>query len=206
MAEWRQDGDGCVIRGGLEALFALSKQSFNTILADPPWDYRDPLQRSRTTFRGAESHYSVMKLGLIMSLPVADLAAKDAHLYLWATNSFMVEAHQVASAWGFTVRTILTWVKPGIGMGHFFRNNTEHILFCVRGKLPTLRKDCPTAFTVKKGRHSEKPEESYRIVESMSPGPYLELFGRRSRPGWTVWGDEAGRFPSQSSLPLEALT
>ncbi len=133
-----------------------------------------------------------MKLGQIAHLPVKQIAAKDAHLYVWTTNAFMVEAHMIASSWGFEVRTILTWVKPSIGMGHYFRNNTEHILFAVRGKLPPLRRNCPTWFAAPKGQHSEKPEEFFAIVESMSPEPRLELFGRGMRPNWTVWGYEAG--------------
>lgn len=200
-APYWQSEDGRVLNGGLELLFGLPTACFTTVVADPPWDYRDPLQRGRHSLRGAESHYPLMKLGLIMSLPVRELSRPNSHLYLWVPNAFMVEGHQVAAAWGFSIRTIITWWKRGIGMGHFFRNNTEHVLFCVRGRLETLRHDCPTAYHWPKGAHSEKPEDFFRLVESMSPGPYLELFGRRGRPDWTVWGDEAGKFPTQLFLP-----
>lgn len=197
-----EDEDVVILRGGVALLYNITTK-YHTIVADPPWDYRDPLQRTRASFRGAESHYEVMKLGNIAALPVRELAEEDAHLYLWCTNAFMVEAHQIALAWGFSVRTILTWIKPGIGMGHFFRNNTEHVLFGVRGKLPPLRRNCPTAFTAPRRAHSEKPCEFFDIVESVSPPPRIELFGRGQRPGWTVWGYEAGHEAGKLTLGLE---
>lgn len=179
--------------------------AFVTIMADPPWQYRDGLTMSAVK-RGAASNYRTMSVEAICDLytpsrvngrgtySTATLAghpvAKDAHLYLWTTNAFMEQAHQVAVAWGFLPRTILTWIKPRIGMGHYYRNTTEHIVFAVRGKLPTRRKDQPTHFEAPVGRHSEKPEQAYEIVERMSPGPYLELFARRPRANWTVWGNE----------------
>ena len=177
-------------------------QPFTTIVADPPWQYRDKLKMGgdqagtpHRGHRGAESHYPCMATddicalggpGHLVGLPIAE----PAHLYLWVTNAFMEDGHRVARAWGFTPRTILTWVKPQIGMGHYFRNNTEHVIFAVRGTLPTLRRDCPTAFTANRRRHSQKPDEFFEIVESMSVGPYLEVFARRPREGWTVWGNE----------------
>jgi N6-adenosine-specific RNA methylase IME4 len=127
--------------------------------------------------------------GRVAGFDVADRA----HLYLWVTNAFMAEGHTVAKAWGFVPRTILTWVKPRIGMGHYFRNTTEHVIFGVRGSLPTKRKNARTDFTAPMGRHSEKPEMFYRLIESMSPGPYLELFARRAAPGWDTWGNETPR-------------
>jgi N6-adenosine-specific RNA methylase IME4 len=103
-------------------------------------------------------------------------------------------------AWGFKFKTVLTWVKPGLGMGHYFRNNTEHVLFAVRGRLGLARHDVPTAFSFPRRGHSEKPEEFYNLVESCSPGPYLELFSRSLRPGWTMWGDEIGQRAGQATL------
>lgn len=132
-----------------------------------------------------------MPIEWIKALPVGALAEPDAHLYLWTTNAFMVEGHEIALAWGFKVRTIVTWVKTQIGMGHYYRNNTEHCLFCVRGSLQTLRHDIPTAFTAPRGLHSAKPECFIDMVESMSPGPYAELFARRHRLGWDVFGNES---------------
>lgn len=181
---------------------------FSTITADPPWAYTDRVHAARVRGvqvaeygmgadrirgrRGAEGYYPVMTTEQIAALDVVRLAAPDAHLYLWTTNAFIEQAHHVARCWGFEPRTILTWVKPGIGMGHYFRNNTEHVVFATRGRLKVLRRNCPTSFNAPKTKkHSEKPEEFFRIVESMSPGPYLEMFARADRPGWTLWGNQA---------------
>lgn len=125
----------------------------------------------------------------------------NSHLYLWTTNAFMVEAHELAQAWGFKVKTICTWVKThhedanrvSMKTGYYFRGATEHFLFCVRGSLP-LQTDTglPTAYLWPRiGSHSQKPEAFYDLVESASPGPYLELFARRNRLGWDTWGNEA---------------
>ena len=130
----------------------------------------------------------------IAALPIGDLAAKDSHLFLWTTGPCLPQALNVMEAWGFRQKTILTWVKPRLGMGTYYRNNTEHVLFGVRPKSPVLRRDCRTAFTAEQGRHSEKPAAFYDIVESMSPGPYLEVFARQKWPGWDSWGNETDKF------------
>lgn len=183
-------------------------EAFTTIVADPAWPYRDALTMSKTK-RGAATNYPTMSIEAIRALATPDrrdgrgrsispatLAghqiAPNAHLYLWTTNAFMGEAHDVARAWGFLPRTILTWVKPRIGMGFYFRNTTEHVIFAVRGKLRTRRKNQRTDFAAPVGAHSAKPAIFYEIVESMSPGPYLELFARERRAGWTSWGNELG--------------
>ncbi len=177
---------------------------FTTIVADPPWPYRDKVHAGRVRAsqdegytgtvkgrRGAEGYYRVMSLEEIAALPVASVVAENAHLYLWCTNAFLEQAHQVARAWGFQPKTVITWVKDGIGMGSYFRNCTEHVVFAVCGRLPVLRRNQRTVFhAAKSPRHSEKPEHFMQIVESMSPGPFLELFARRQRPGWTAWGDD----------------
>jgi N6-adenosine-specific RNA methylase IME4 len=139
---------------------------------------------------------------------VSDIATDNAHLYLWTTNSFLRAAFEVMDAWGFQFKTNVTWVKltntaelvetpygiaPRLrpGMGRYFRGVTEHCLFGVRGRLPLLQGDMrTTAFFAPRGRHSTKPEAFYSLVESSSPGPYLELFARRRREGWTSWGNE----------------
>jgi len=128
-------------------------------------------------------------------------ATDNAHLYLWTTNSFMVEAHDIARAWGFKVKTICTWVKThqddrdrvSMKTGYYFRGATEHFLFCVRGSLPLQTSEgLPTAYLWPRiGAHSVKPEAFYDLVESASPGPYLEMFSRRARLGWEVWGDQS---------------
>lgn len=166
----------------------MTATKYRTIVADPPWSYNDKLSAKN---RGADAHYGTMPLHWIKAMRVQDIVEDDAHLYLWATNAFMVEAHEIVRAWGFEPKTILTWVKTQIGMGHYFRNNTEHAIFAVRGSLGTLRNDMPTAFTAKRAAHSAKPECFIDMVETMSPGPYLEIFSRRHRLGWDVWGNES---------------
>ena len=164
---------------------ANSALSFRTILADPPWDV---LQRGG---RGADRHYSVMTVEAIAALPVRKLASTDAHLWLWVTNATLFSGHMVMAAWGFTYRSCLTWVKPGLGLGSYYlRNNTEHLLLGTKGKAPILFRSQPTWLFAPKQDHSHKPEEQYAVIERCSPGPYLELFARRQRPGWQVWGNE----------------
>jgi N6-adenosine-specific RNA methylase IME4 len=188
---------------------------YRTIVVDPPWQYKDLLgyhpgdnfggrgagRRGATQFytgekaktpRAAAANYDTLTCDEIEKLPIGGWGDADAHLYLWTTNAFMEVAHRLARTWDFQTKTILTWVKPQIGMGNYFRNNTEHVLFCVRGKLKTLRKDCPTAFTANRGRHSEKPGVFYDIAESMSPGPRLDVFARKLRFNWDAWGLEVG--------------
>jgi N6-adenosine-specific RNA methylase IME4 len=138
-----------------------------------------------------------MTLEDIQRLRVKDITADASHLYLWTTNAFMVEAHEVARAWGFEPKTILTWVKikqdrPEVSMktGRWYRSATEHIVFGVRGRQRLLGPAVPTAYLLPRLRHSEKPEFFYQLIEAQSPGPYLELFARRLRLGWDSWGNE----------------
>jgi len=176
----------------LEALGKFRSILFRAIVVDPPWPYDD--QGSRI---GARKHYDTMTLDALATLPVGDLAAPDGcHLYLWVTNSFMRQGYELLDAWGFREKTIITWVKQtksgkvNFGFGHYFRNATEHVIFAVRENMPTLRADqANILFGIRSG-HSKKPERIYRLVEMMSPPPYLELFSRHQRTGWSVWGNE----------------
>lgn len=157
---------------------------YSVVVIDPPWRY------DNTATRGAaEDHYPTMS---VAELTAIDIPANPAgsHLYLWVTNGFIKEGFDLMDAWGFAYKTTLTWCKPQIGMGNYFRNNTEHVLFGVAGSLPTLRNDVPTWFVADRTRHSAKPESFYDLVESCSPGPYLEMFARRRRMGWGSWGNE----------------
>ena len=159
--------------------------TFRTILADPPWDV---LQRGG---RGAHRHYALMTVEEIAALPVGRLANVDAHLWLWVTNATLFAGPAVMDAWGFTYRSCLTWVKPGLGLGSsYLRNNTEHLLFGTKGRAPISVPQSANLALCAKQDHSHKPEEQYAIIERCSPGPYLELFARRKRPGWQVWGNE----------------
>lgn len=162
-------------------------QKFKTVLADPPWDVQ------QKGARGAQMHYNLMNLERIKQMPVTDLVADDAHLWLWVTNATLRDGYDVAEAWGFTVRSPLTWVKFRLGLGNYLRNSTEHLLFATRGKAPVLYRSQPTWINAPVTEHSHKPEEQFALIERVSPGPYLELFARRrpsSTADWSVWGDE----------------
>lgn len=174
--------------------------TFSTLVIDPPWPYADRLMSGAVRTRGAANHYPVLSIAALRELRPQDVAAPNAHCYLWTTNAFMGEALDLLTRWDFVHKTILTWVKPQIGMGHYFRNNTEHVLFGVRGKLPALQHNVPTAFTARREGHSTKPGAFYAIVERMSPGPYLELFARAERPGWVTCGDEIDGQPIDVTL------
>lgn len=181
---------------------------YRTIVADPPWPYagsgpvgaggrgREYALSVRRPSPSASERYSLLSIADLCQLPVSDLVGEDAHLYLWTTNAFVAEAHQVASAWGFVPKTILTWVKvdangkPSMKTGYYFRGATEHAVFAVRGSL-RLRTDAalPTAYLWPRiGRHSVKPGAFGDLVEQASPGPYVELFARQPRFGWDSWG------------------
>jgi N6-adenosine-specific RNA methylase IME4 len=158
---------------------------YTTILADPPWNIGQIGGN-----RGANHHYGLLPVEQIVALPMARLAADSAHLWLWTTNAALFAAKQVMDAWGFTYRSVLTWVKPYLGMGRYLRTQTEHLLLGTRGKAPVLFRGQGSWFYAPVQDHSRKPEEQYAIIERLSPGPYLELFARRRRPGWHVWGNE----------------
>ena len=159
---------------------------YRTVVADPPWQYR-----SAATKADASKHYDTMDLHDLLALPVDDHVEEAAHLWLWATNGFLEEAYRVVRAWGFAPLTIVTWCKAGPGVGHYLRNNTEHCILAARGK-PLVPKDKPlsTWYEWPRTAHSQKPDAFYDLVESVSPGPYLEMFARRVRLGWQGWGEE----------------
>lgn len=166
-----------------------SNTTYQTIALDPPWDWGD--EGDADQFGRARPTYATMSIDQIAALPVASLAAKDAHIYLWITNRSLPKGFTLLENWGFRYITCLTWCKPSIGMGNYFRGNTEHILFGVRGSLPLLRHDLGTWFSASRpDRHSAKPEDFYRMVEACSPGPWLEMFARSQRNGWVQWGAE----------------
>jgi len=172
---------------------------YSTIVADPPWSYRtqSPTTKARTRM-SANNKYSTLNNNAIKDLPVSSLAAKDAHCYIWTTNPHLYgdsnRGHaspiEVMEAWGFRYVTLLTWLKEGtMGMGFYFRGETEHVLFGVRGNAPIPPADRERNwFAAKKTGHSQKPASFFDIVERVSPGPRLELFARQPRLGWDHWG------------------
>ena len=170
---------------------AATGAKFATILMDPPWDWGD--EGDGDQMGRARPAYGTMSLQQLMDLPVQDLADADCHLYLWITNRSLPKGFALLEKWGFRYITTLTWCKPSFGLGNYFRGQTEQILFGVKGSQPLKRKDVGTCLHAPRGPqgHSSKPVEIYDLVESCSPGPYLEMFARSNRQDWTAWGAEA---------------
>jgi N6-adenosine-specific RNA methylase IME4 len=169
----------------------------STIIADPPWRYDNTATRA-----AAEDHYPTMSIAELCALPVArERSAPESHLYLWVTSAHLPEAFSVMAAWGFDYKTYLVWVKPYFGLGNYFRTATELVLFGVKGGLGTNARDLNNWFEAARERHSKKPAEFRKLVMRASPGPYLELFSRCSKPGectcsacedgWETWGNES---------------
>lgn len=179
-------------------LCAKVSGTYSTILADPPWQFQNRTGKVAPEHRRL-LRYPTLDLDQIRALPVAALAAAQAHLYLWVPNALLREGLEVLEAWGFTYKSHLVWYKvrrdggpDGRGVGFYFRNVTELVLFGVRGNLRTLApgRTQVNLFASRKREHSRKPDELYEIVEACSPGPYVELFARFRRRGWVQWGNE----------------
>lgn len=161
---------------------------FQTVVIDPPWDWGD--EGDVNQFGRARPDYHTMSIDEIAALPIAKIADENCHLYLWVTNRSLPKAFVLLDAWGFRYITCLTWVKPSIGMGNYFRGDTEQVLFGVKGSQMLKRRDVGTHFEAPRGeRHSAKPDKFYELVESCSYAPYIDIFGRKGRPGWAVWGE-----------------
>lgn len=188
---------------------------FAAVMADPPWSYDSPRAIVGNGGRGSDGgkaaliiqadvtqHYETMDLEAIKALPVAKHMLDDSLLFLWTTNAYLADgkAAEVVKAWGFKPKTVITWAKtkagtedsPSMKMGHWFRGASEHIIFGVRGapKRPDGMPAIPTWLPHGRMPHSVKPDLFYETVQKVCPGPYLELFARRARPGWSVWGNE----------------
>ncbi len=181
----------------------LGGRRFSTILADPPWQFANRTGKIAPE-HGRLSRYGTMTLDEIGNLPVTDFAKPTAHLYLWCPNALLPEGLEVMRAWGFDYKSNIVWHKirkdggsDGRGVGFYFRNVTELILFGVRGKnartLAPGRRQVNLLGT-RKREHSRKPDEQYEIIESCSPGPFVELFARGTRPGWAAWGNQATEY------------
>lgn len=176
----------------------MGTRRFGTILADPPWRFENRTGKMAPEHKRL-SRYSTMTLEDIMELPVAQLALPRSHLYLWVPNALILEGLETMRRWGFMYKTMLVWYKTrkdggpdGRGVGFYFRNVTEVILFGTRGNLRTLApgRRQVNLLASRKREHSRKPDELYPIIEACSPGPYLEMFARHPRHGWTCWGNE----------------
>jgi N6-adenosine-specific RNA methylase IME4 len=179
---------------------SLAGRKFGTILADPPWQFQNRTGKIAPEHKRL-SRYGTMTLDGIKALPVLSAAADVCHLYLWVPNALLPDGLEVMRAWGFRYKTNIVWHKvrkdggsDGRGVGFYFRNVTEMLLFGVRGK--NARTLAPGRSQVnfmssRKREHSRKPDEQYPIIEACSPGPYLELFARGEKTGWRSWGNEA---------------
>lgn len=178
----------------------IGNKRFATIMADPPWQFVNRTGKVAPEHRRL-NRYGTMTLPEIMALPVAEAAASPAHLYLWVPNALLPEGLEVMKAWGFNYKSNIIWHKvrkdggsDGRGVGFYFRNVTEIILFGVRGKNARTLDPGRTQvnyLATRKREHSRKPDEQYPLIESCSPGPYLEMFGRGVRKGWSTWGNQA---------------
>lgn len=185
---------------GEELLDFVGRERFATILADPPWQFTNKTGKVAPEHRRL-SRYGTLTLEQIAALPVSQIARPTAHLYLWCPNALLPEGLAVMKAWGFTYKSNIVWHKirkdggsDGRGVGFYFRNVTELILFGVKGK--NARTLAPGRRQVnyiasRKREHSRKPDEQYAVIESCSPGPFLELFARGTRDNWTSWGNQA---------------
>lgn len=178
---------GCTVKD----LLTLVKQGrkFGTIYADPPWVYDNQATRAATG-----NHYDGLTVAELCALPIGELALPDAHLHLWTTNAFLFECPKIFDAWGFEFKSSFIWVKSQIGIGNYWRNSHEFLLTAIRGDAKRFRdKGLRSWLECSRGAHSSKPEQVRSFIQRASPMPYLELFGRRSAPGWVVWGDQIER-------------
>uniref|UniRef100_UPI004056AC77 MT-A70 family methyltransferase n=1 Tax=Candidatus Electronema sp. TaxID=2698783 RepID=UPI004056AC77 len=186
-----------------DLLAAAGERKFATVLADPPWQFTNRTGKMAPEHKRL-NRYPTMSLQEIKELPVASIAADTAHLYLWVPNALLPDGLEVLRCWGFAYKTNLIWYKvrkdggpDRRGVGFYFRNVTEVILFGVRGKnARTLQagRSQENIISTQKREHSRKPDEQYALIESCSPGPYLELFARGSRKNWTVWGNQSEEY------------
>jgi N6-adenosine-specific RNA methylase IME4 len=189
--------------------------TFATLVVDPPWAFTFSTRKSESGNNGwrgsTDRHYRNMTAQELRDLPVPLIAAADSVLWLWSVNALLDDAMSLMQHWGFEYKNTLTWAKitrqgtPATGMGFWMRGATEHLLLGVKGKPKPLRRNQPTwfpteagenfetgdtLFTAPPGKHSAKPDEAYRIIETLTPGPRADIFARERRDGWTCWGDE----------------
>ncbi len=197
------DGSGGLLRAHVDG------RRYRTILADPPWRFQNATGKMAPEHRRL-ARYSTMSFAEIEALPIRELCEDTSHLYLWVPNALLREGLSVMDAWGFEYKTNLVWYKvrkdggpDGRGVGFYFRNVTELILFGVRGKkartLQPGRRQV-NLLPSRKREHSRKPDDFYDLIESCSPGPFLEIFARHGRAGWDQWGDEYSCYRQQEKV------
>lgn len=187
---------------------SLGKKKFGTILIDPPWRFTNRTGKIAPEHRRLH-RYPTMSFAEIAALPVGEVGDEQSHLYMWSPNALLLEALQIMKAWGFTYKTNIVWYKvrkdggpDGRGVGFYFRNVTELLLFGVKGRLRTLKpgRTQVNIIVTRKEEHSKKPEGIYDIIEECSPGPFVELFARQRMTGWTAWGNEVDSYAENRPL------
>jgi N6-adenosine-specific RNA methylase IME4 len=184
---WMSDNTVCMDGTFVTDLAPLVQtgQRFGCIYADPPWAYSNQGTRAST-----KQHYATMSVDDICAMPIAALAAEQCHLHLWTTNGFLFECPKIFAAWGFTFKSSFVWTKTEMGIGNYWRNSHEILLLGVKGGLTARHRGLQSWLQTKREEHSSKPERVRDLIEALSRGPYLELFGRASVPNWTVYGNE----------------
>ena len=186
----QSNGSTSHVYGSLDELIATERK-FSTVYADPPWRYDNQATRAAT-----DNHYPTMTVDKIAAMPVNEVVAENAHLHLWTTVAFAADAFEIIKAWGFTYKSQLIWVKPQMGIGNYWRVSHEILLFAVRGSCPFLAHDERSWIEAPRGRHSAKPDLVRSRIEKVSPGEYLEMFGRKVIRGWAVLGNQVDVGPA----------
>jgi len=164
--------------------------SYRVIYLDPPWGFTNTSTRAAAT-----NHYPTLTEEQIYALRIGDLALPNSGVFLWVPNSFMFSGMHAIQSWGFSFRQPLPWIKMKngklqMGLGNYFRNCSEMLLFGTKGRFPPKNRNIPNVIIAPRTRHSKKPEEAYDFIERYADGPYLEMFARNKHSGWDVWGDE----------------
>lgn len=167
----------------IKTLNELKDKKFTTLYIDPPWSYNNSGTRG-----AAKKHYPCMTIKEIKNLPVNELSNDNSHLHLWTTKDFIFDAKNILEHWGFKYKSMLVWVKPQMGMGNYWRVSHEILLFGMKGKLPFQVRDKKSWIKCSRMKHSQKPNVVREMIEEVSPGPYLEMFGTKDIEDWVVFG------------------
>jgi N6-adenosine-specific RNA methylase IME4 len=179
----------------MSSAIELPPGPFGVILADPPWNFRTFDRKKSVPSRTSVDPYATMTIPQLSELPVGDVAAKDCVLFLWTVSYLQDEATEVARAWGFKPKSLaFVWQKGSIGMGYWTRQQVEICKLYTRGKPRRLSRSVRQLIIAPRREHSRKPDEQYERIEALAGGPYLELFARQQRPGWSAWGNQTDKF------------